>query len=115
MTSALDIAKDVYVPAIEKKGARCGIFFLCPYSLEPFTFGLATAAIKGALVPFCRGDCKTHEEWTNADVGIKNDQTFVAEESWRAVLAQLEQLKSLRGCKERVVYDFDGHVYRLYS
>lgn len=113
MTSALDIAKDIYLPAIKKRGARCGFFFLCPYSLEPFTFGLATAGIKGALVPFCRGDCKTHAEWTNADIGIKNDQTFIAEDRWQAVLAQLQQLKAARESKERVAYAFDGHVYRV--
>lgn len=112
MTSAMDIAKDVYLPAIKNSGARHGLFFLCPYSLEPFTFGLSITDIKGALVPFCKGDCATHTEWTQADIGIKNDQTFVKEESWHVIFEQLEKLKSYRRCAVKVEYDFDGHVYR---
>ena len=89
MTSAIDIAQDVYLPAIRRRGPRLGLFFLCPYSVDPFTFGLAITGIKGALVQFCRGDCQTHAEWTDADRGLKNDQTAVDEKQWRSLVDDL--------------------------
>jgi hypothetical protein len=112
MTSAMDIAKDVYIPALQYRGAVYGLFFLCPYSLEPFTFGLAIAGIKGALITFCKGECKDHAEWTKADVGIKNDQTFLAENVWADVFTQLNKLKFHRSLQKND-YNFDGHVYRV--
>ncbi|MBN1559362.1 hypothetical protein JW998_03885, partial [candidate division KSB1 bacterium] len=32
MTSAMDIARDVYIPATRQKSVQYGLFFLCPYS-----------------------------------------------------------------------------------
>ena len=112
MTSAIDIARDVYIPALQNKGARVGLFFLCPYSLEPFTFGLATSGLRGFLVPFCQGACSTHQEWTNADIGIKNNQTFVASEEWQDVLELLEKLVAIRGDVKNQPFVFKNHVYR---
>ena len=77
MTSALDIARDLFIPAIQGKGARLGIFFLCPYSSEAFTFGLTISNIIGTILTFCTGDCSNHHEFTLADAGIKDQQTFV--------------------------------------
>ncbi len=112
MTSALDIARDVYLPALQNRGAQRGLFFLCPYSLEPFTVGMALAGMKGALVSFCQGDCKNHLEWTQADLGIKKNQTFVSPQVQQDVFAHLNHLKAIRGFREHVAYDFDGHLYR---
>jgi hypothetical protein len=113
MTSAIDIAKHVYLPALRNQGARVGLFFLCPYSLEPFTFGLTTAGIRGALLPFCQGACSTHQEWTKADTGIKKDQTFVADEQWHKVHELLRKLKAARGSEKSSLFDYDEHVYKI--
>lgn len=75
MTSALDIARDVYLPAIKSNNPQYGIFTLCNYSVEPFTFGLSIAGLNGAIINFCSGDCQDHTEWTKADVGVKTEQT----------------------------------------
>lgn len=77
MTSALDIARNVFLPAIKGVGPHHGLFFLCPYSAEPFTFGLAVAQIQAAIVVYNHGNCQNHVEWTLADRGIKKNQTTI--------------------------------------
>jgi len=79
MTSAHDITNDLYLQAIKDNIARQGIFLLCPYSTEAFTWGLAISGIDGALITFCKGDCLNHQEFTQADIGFKDKQTFVEE------------------------------------
>ena len=115
MTSAMDIARDVYVPAITGRGARAGLFFLCPYSVEPFTFGLATSGISGSLVEFCRGDCKNHEDWTRADVGYKSEQTSIDKNVWRRVQRRAGHLSHDQNAEKCGGYEKQGHVYRFCS
>jgi hypothetical protein len=93
MTSAYDIARDVYLPAIKSKQSTYGVFTLCSYSTEAFTFGLAVSGIKGAMFTFCEGDCENHEEWTEADVGIKDKQTKLDGKSLKSLYTFLSELK----------------------
>ena len=112
MTSAIDIARHVYLPAMKGDGARYGLFFLCPYSLEPFTFGLATCGMHGVLVTFCHGDCANHMEWTQADIGIKNEQTKIAARDWQNIVDQLKKMKRNRPSQECMEYTLERHIYR---
>ena len=107
MTSAIDIARDVYLPALQRHGARYGFFLLCPYSTEPFTFGLAMSGMSGCLYTFCSGGCATHEEWTKADRGEKRAQTRLADDHIAPLLDALKTLPSVIN----VSFDYRNHVY----
>ena len=91
MTSALDIARDLFLPALEREGARQGVFVLCAYSCEAFTFGLLVSGIKGALVTFCDGDCLNHQDFTEADKGVKPKQTFVEPDTLDSVMTTISE------------------------
>jgi len=114
MTSALDIAHDLFLPAMKGTGASWGLFLLCPYSAEAFTFGVTSTGIKGALITFCKGDCQNYEEFTRADIGIKNKQTFVEDSQFAnlqkefAGIAQPFKFPS----QEIPVYSRSSNVYR---
>ncbi len=114
MTSALDIAHDLFLPSLQGNGAKTGIFFLCPYSAEAFTFGLAATGIKGALVTFYKGDCQNYEEFTRADIGIKKKQTLIKESDFEYLQKELAAgtavVKSPSHRNPR--YSRKGNVYR---
>jgi hypothetical protein len=115
MNSAKDIAKDIFLPAIRWNGVRLGVFLLCAYSTEPFTLGLTTSGIKGSLITFCSGDCLNHEDFTNADKGIKNKQTLVETSQLnhlKAVLSKMGNAMSHRDEKS-FVYSKIHNVYRI--
>ena len=112
MTSALDIARHVYLPAIRHRSPQAGLFFLCAYSTDAFTFGLALSGIEGALVKFCRGDCKNHEDWTKADIGFKRDQTFVESQTWQAILHNEDDI-AVGDRTSGPIFEQRGQVYRV--
>lgn len=111
MTSALDIARDLFLPAMRTGEKYAGLFFLCPYSTEPFTFGLATAGIQGALVTFCHGACADHATWTRADKGVKNEQTFVKSQEFEHLLWNLEKISSGKRYKQEIRYQQINNIY----
>ena len=114
MTSALDIAHDLFLPALQGTGAKMGLFLLCPYSAEAFTFGLATTGFKGALLTFCKGDCRNYEEFTRADIGIKKKQTFIEQRVFENLQKELEEcIKSVMTPSQKVPrYSRRSNVYR---
>ena len=115
MTSAKDITTDLFLPAIRKKGPRWGIFMLCPYSTEAFSWGLALSGIEGALITFCKGDCLNHEDFTKADIGIKENQTFIEETQFDLLQTVLTNLAQINNRKEKNIakYIFRNNVYQV--
>ncbi len=111
MTSALDIACDLFLPAMRTGEKYMGLFFLCPYSTELFTFGLATAGIRGALVTFCRGACADHFTWTRADKGVKNEQTFVKSQDFDQLVCDLEKISQGKRYKQETRYQQINNIY----
>ena len=112
MTSAKDIARDVYLPAIQQTEYQAGLFFLCSYSNDAFTFGLSMSDIKGAIIEFCSGDCQNHHDWTQADVGCKNDQTFVDSAVWTNLLETLTTKAERSSVAKRPSFEQRGRIYR---
>lgn len=115
MTSALDIAHDLFLPAIRGNGARLGIFLLYPYSAEAFTFGLAVSGMKGILITFCHGDCLNHDDFTRADKGFKDKQTFIDEakfENLKKELAELAQVAIKEELKS-AIYQKKNNSYQI--
>ena len=85
MTSAKDILSDVYAPALDEGRFSSGLFVLCRYSLRPFAVGLLASGIRAWLFPLERGDCRDYRTWLQADRGVKDEQTAIAEQNRRFV------------------------------
>ncbi len=77
MTSALDILRDMLVPALDERRFTHGLYALCRYSFDPFQLALFVVGIKGNLYPYASGDCKDYETWLKADIGFKEERTVL--------------------------------------
>lgn len=78
MTSALDIAYDVMIPAIERDRFRNTIMCLCPYSVQAIALPLIICGIEGFLISYASGNCLDYEQWLLADEGVKNEMTALS-------------------------------------
>ena len=78
MTSAKDILFDVFKQAMDSGKFVSGVFILCRYSFKPFFTGMYASGIKGAMFPFCEGDCRDYGTWSRADRGEKAERTEVS-------------------------------------
>ncbi len=87
MTSALDIAHDLFLPNLRFGRWKRALFVLCPYSAQPFLLAMLVAGLEGVLVTFCCGDCRSYRDFALADRGVKTEQTRVETELWRRFLA----------------------------
>jgi hypothetical protein len=86
MTSALDIARDIFIPSLETQRFRYAILFICPYSILPITLSLFICGIKFIIIPYATGDCRNYADFMRADVGIKPKRTFSSKENFELVL-----------------------------
>jgi hypothetical protein len=86
MTSAKDIAWDIFIPALEKQRFRYAIMFICPYSILPITLPLFICSIKFMIIPYTTGNCRNYGEFVRADVGIKPKRTFPSKKNFELVL-----------------------------
>ena len=77
MTSAKDILRDLFEPALDAGRFAVGLFVLCRYSLRPFAVGLLAGGIRGWMFPFEKGDCRDYQTWLQADRGIKEERTKI--------------------------------------
>jgi hypothetical protein len=96
MTSALDIAHDIFVPALERERFKRAIFCVCPYSVQPMALPLLLCGIEGLIVQFDSGYCADYSQWSLADRGIKEDRTLLSEESYSKILDFLDGVAALR-------------------
>ncbi len=83
MTSSVDIARHLFLPNLRHRHWRNGLFFLCPYSADPFLLAALSAGFEMRLVTFCCGACADYEDFSLADRGDKPERTEVAPELWR--------------------------------
>lgn len=96
MTSALDIAKYIFLPALERQRFRYVIMFICPYSILPIALPLFSCGIKFIIIPYATGDCRNYGEFVRADVGIKPTRTFPLKENYDLILDLLKRLNQKR-------------------
>jgi len=92
MTSAMDIARDIFIPALERQRFKYTIMFICPYSILPITLPLFICGIKFIIIPYATGDCCNYGEFVRADVGIKPKRTFPSRENFEFVLNILKSM-----------------------
>jgi len=97
MTSALDIAQDVMVPAIEEGRFRKVILCLCPFSVQAITLPLLICGIRGYLIEYSSGNCRNYQQWLLADRGIKKEMTAFRPEAYEKILSLLDLWAKRRG------------------
>jgi hypothetical protein len=110
MTSALDIAHDLMIPAIEEGRFKKVILCLCPFSVRAITLPLLICGIRGYLIEYSSGNCRNHQQWLLADRGIKGQMTTLGPEAYEKILSLLD-LWALR-CSPYGGFQREGNIYR---
>jgi len=114
MTSAWDIAHDVFLPTLARRRFRQALMTICPYSVRPIALPLLICGIDTLLMPYERGVCADFTQWSLADRGIKRERTFLPAASSRFMLRMLKAIAAARTAAKRPVhrrFRREGHVY----
>ncbi len=93
MTSAMDIARNIFLPALARQRFRYAIMFICPYSILPITLPLFICGIKFIIIPYKIGDCRNYGDFVRADLGIKPKRTFPIKEHHNFIVELLNKLR----------------------
>ncbi|HID64893.1 MAG TPA: hypothetical protein EYP49_19415 [Anaerolineae bacterium] len=114
MTSALDIAHDIFVPALERGRFKTAIFCVCPYSVQPIALPLLICGIEGFVARFNSGYCADYSQWLLADRGIKDERTLLSPQAHSKILDFLDGVAALRaklGKPPRHRFQLEGNIY----
>jgi hypothetical protein len=114
MTSALDIAYDIFVPTLKHRRFKTAIFCVCPYSVHPMALPLLICGIKGFVVQFNSGYCVDYSQWSLADEGTKAERTFLSQPAYDKILAFLDDVAALRAELKKPSYHCfqqEGNIY----
>ena len=112
LTSALDIANDVLIPALEDRRFTHCLMAVCPYSLEPMGVALNICNMDGYVLAFDTGVCPGFREWLRADQGDKPEQTALPESRTRKLFRLLNSIAELTsGPGTMAGFEIRGHVY----
>lgn len=113
LTSALDIANDVLLPALEEQRFTHCLVTLCPYSLEPMALALSICHMDGYVMAFDTGVCADFHQWLRADQGIKLEQTTLPEERVRKIFHLLNSVAELTlRPRESAFFQRKGNIYQ---
>ncbi|MGQ9626860.1 MAG: hypothetical protein ACUVV0_08150 [Anaerolineae bacterium] len=114
MTSALDIAKDVLIPASDGEFTQA-IFCVCPYSMEPIALSALMCGLEGVAIGYAEGACTDYGQWLRADRGIKEERTFLSEESYALlenILTAVALARQETGFPSPSRFKREGNIYR---
>jgi hypothetical protein len=114
MTSALDIAYDIFAPTLKHRRFKTAIFCVCPYSVHPMVLPLLICGIEGLVVQFNSGYCVDYSQWSLADEGTKNERTFLSQPAYNKTLAFLDDVAVLRAELKKPCYHCfrqEGNIY----
>lgn len=112
MTSAADIARHLFVPAINNRQFRQGIFLLCPYSIPAMILPLFICGIQATLIGFSEGACRDYSEFIRADIGNKMSRTKINPDSNRLLSSILENMAEEKiKSKEYTCFQLENFVY----
>jgi hypothetical protein len=114
MTSALDIAHDIFVPALERRRFKTAILCVCPYSVQPIALSLLICAIEGFVVQFHSGYCADYSQWSLADKGVKDERTLLSPQAHSKILDFLDGVAALRAELGKPSYhrfQLEGNIY----
>jgi len=115
LTSALDIARDVLLPALEERRFARVLFAVCPYSVEPMSLALLTCGMGGYVFRYHTGFCTNYAQWLRADGGDKPERTTLSTSSTATLIDVLKAIAARRLLSGRVRpthYEQVDHVFR---
>jgi hypothetical protein len=90
MTSAVDIARHVFIPTLQSDRFRYGLFLQCPYSIPAMILPLLICGVPSLLVGYSAGDCRDYTQFLLADKGTKGERTFLSPTAHSRVLDFLQ-------------------------
>jgi hypothetical protein len=113
MTSAADIARQLFIPTLERDRFRYGLFLQCPYSIPAMALPLLICGIRSVLVGYAEGDCRDYPQFLLADEGTKDERTCLNPLAQAYVLDFLRDIASARQTGERHYCRFrcEGPLY----
>jgi len=91
MTTALDVARDIMVPAINNGGGRA-LLAVCPITVEIAALPLLVCGIDFSFVTYKGGNCQDYASWLLADGGHKLERATLNGPGLAAVRAALQDL-----------------------
>jgi hypothetical protein len=109
MTSALEIAQDLLIPALTQRRFTAIVLTLCPYSVEPMALALLTCGLKGGIAAYDQGSCLDYDQWLRADGGDKRERTSLSSEAIGKLLEGLRRVGEERQGGRR--FQRQGNVY----
>jgi hypothetical protein len=96
MTSAVDIARHLFIPNLESARFRYGLFLQCSYSIPAMILPLLICGIRSLLIGYSEGDCRDYAQFLLADEGTKDERTFLSATAHDHVLDFLQSVASVR-------------------
>jgi hypothetical protein len=114
MTSALDIAYDIFLPTLRCNRFPRAILSVCPYSVQPIALPILICGMQALVFTYGSGDCRTYEQWLRADRGVKPERTFLPAPANRQLLAVLDAIARARvdRCSTQArTFRREGHFY----
>lgn len=106
MTSALDLLRDVFLPATCKKAFSHFLVMICPYAKELFLFPAFISDMKGWTLTIAKGSCLNYKEFLLADEGHKSRQTHLSSTAHHSLLNIYERIKAnSKGYQRLVPYE----------
>lgn len=117
LTSALDIAYDILLPALEERRFSHILFAICPYSVEPMSLALSICGMEGYLFQYHSGSCSNYAQWLRADRGDKPERTALSPQSLANLLRLLEMIAAYRSSSDSMQptsYQQVGHIFQPY-
>ena len=105
MTSALNLLRDVFLPAIREKAFSHFLVMICPYAKELFLFPAFVSEMKGWTLIIAKGSCPNYKEFLLADKGHKSRQTHLSSIAHRSFLNIYQRIKAnSKGYRRLVPY-----------
>lgn len=91
MTTALDVARDIMVPAINNGGGRM-LLAVCPITVEIAALPLLVCGIDFSFVTYNAGNCQDYATWLLADRSHKLERAILSGQGLATVKAALQGL-----------------------
>lgn len=114
MTSALDIAHDIFLPALRTRRFPRAILTICPYSVQPMALPILICGMEALLFTYGSGDCQDYAQWLRADRGVKPERTCLTATANARLLAVLEAIAEARAARSHPTprgFHREGNIY----
>jgi hypothetical protein len=97
MTSAADIARHLFIPALDGGGFRHALFLQCSYSIPAMVLPLLICRLQAVLIGYSEGDCRDYPQFLSADKGTKPERARLNPTAHTYLFDLLREVASARG------------------